>query len=354
MQSGLAVIGGNLIGPDDPRIANYNQSVNGEIALYEFRQERGLQEKVTANHASKLANIAKVLIDSFYEEDDSSRAHDPQDKLFSMSLQRRTPETDTFASHYSYSRTLRILNADFGPDCSVGFQALHSLAKTWSSRTLEMVQDTKDPKPFGLCYSSDLLEYIFNRVAQNESPETKILEKQIEHQHNLISETDEEEDKVNGFDPAVAKLVAAIHYKEPDLLKNYDRDHILTILTIGKQILHNLGLAGRVDLPVGPEGNRLDPKLLAAANCKASNFADEKQPNFFPIRGESTSRAKAICNRCALTDQCLSFALTTSIKHGIWGGKSERDRRRMRREMATTSDVGGQNVGDELGSDETI
>lgn len=53
---------------------------------------------------------------------------------------------------------------------------------------------------------------------------------------------------------------------------------------------------------------------------------------FFPERGASTRRAKSICNECEVKEPCLEFAITTGEKFGIWGGMSERERRRVRRQ----------------------
>lgn len=52
---------------------------------------------------------------------------------------------------------------------------------------------------------------------------------------------------------------------------------------------------------------------------------------FFPTQGESVSEAKAICAPCPIRVRCLEYALDNNIVHGIWGGASERERRRMRR-----------------------
>lgn len=51
---------------------------------------------------------------------------------------------------------------------------------------------------------------------------------------------------------------------------------------------------------------------------------------FFPDRGTSTTEAKAICAACTVREQCLEYSLTHQINAGIWGGKSERERRRIR------------------------
>lgn len=50
---------------------------------------------------------------------------------------------------------------------------------------------------------------------------------------------------------------------------------------------------------------------------------------FFPEKGGSTREAKAVCRRCSLQTECLEQALTTGERFGIWGGKSERERRKL-------------------------
>ena len=57
---------------------------------------------------------------------------------------------------------------------------------------------------------------------------------------------------------------------------------------------------------------------------------------FFPERGASTREAKAVCRGCVVSDDCLEYALGNSEKFGIWGGMSERERRRVRRQRALT------------------
>ncbi len=55
---------------------------------------------------------------------------------------------------------------------------------------------------------------------------------------------------------------------------------------------------------------------------------------FFPERGASTREAKEVCRGCVVRGQCLEFALQNGEKFGIWGGLSERERRRIRRQRA--------------------
>jgi WhiB family redox-sensing transcriptional regulator len=52
---------------------------------------------------------------------------------------------------------------------------------------------------------------------------------------------------------------------------------------------------------------------------------------FFPEKGGSTREAKKICQQCEVSAQCLEYALQNDERFGIWGGLSERERRRLRR-----------------------
>ena len=50
-----------------------------------------------------------------------------------------------------------------------------------------------------------------------------------------------------------------------------------------------------------------------------------------PEKGGSTREAKAVCQSCEVRQQCLEYALANDERFGIWGGLSERERRRLRR-----------------------
>jgi WhiB family redox-sensing transcriptional regulator len=52
---------------------------------------------------------------------------------------------------------------------------------------------------------------------------------------------------------------------------------------------------------------------------------------FFPEKGGSTREAKRICLGCEVRDLCLEYALAHDERFGIWGGLSERERRRLKR-----------------------
>ena len=62
---------------------------------------------------------------------------------------------------------------------------------------------------------------------------------------------------------------------------------------------------------------------MAQGNCR--NYPPAV---FFPSDGVGVDRARKICSGCPVLDQCLDHALDNRIEHGVWGGCSERARRR--------------------------
>ena len=52
---------------------------------------------------------------------------------------------------------------------------------------------------------------------------------------------------------------------------------------------------------------------------------------FFPEKGGSTREAKRVCHSCDVRAECLDYALENDERFGIWGGLSERERRRLKR-----------------------
>ncbi len=52
---------------------------------------------------------------------------------------------------------------------------------------------------------------------------------------------------------------------------------------------------------------------------------------FFPEKGGSTREAKRVCLSCEVRPDCLEYALAQDERFGIWGGLSERERRRLKK-----------------------
>ena len=58
---------------------------------------------------------------------------------------------------------------------------------------------------------------------------------------------------------------------------------------------------------------------------------------FYPDDDEGAEIAKAVCSGCQVQDTCLDHALSFREKAGVWGGATERDRRRMIRQRRRVS-----------------
>ena len=55
---------------------------------------------------------------------------------------------------------------------------------------------------------------------------------------------------------------------------------------------------------------------------------------FFPADGVDAESAIKICRGCPVQSACLEWALDARIRYGVWGGTTERDRRRLHRRTA--------------------
>lgn len=53
---------------------------------------------------------------------------------------------------------------------------------------------------------------------------------------------------------------------------------------------------------------------------------------FYPVSEEEAEVAKAVCGQCAVQPECLEHALGSRERDGVWGGATEKERRRMIRQ----------------------
>ena len=94
-----------------------------------------------------------------------------------------------------------------------------------------------------------------------------------------------------------------------------------------------------------PDNWYVDPVLLGVPGVRQAPSEDDNalawqsdalcaqtDPEaFFPEKGGSTRDAKKICASCEVRAQCLEYALQNDERFGIWGGLSERERRKLRK-----------------------
>jgi WhiB family transcriptional regulator, redox-sensing transcriptional regulator len=58
---------------------------------------------------------------------------------------------------------------------------------------------------------------------------------------------------------------------------------------------------------------------------------------FYPVSDEEAEPAKAVCDQCPVRQACLEYALTSREREGVWGGATERERRRIIRQRRRTA-----------------
>lgn len=92
-------------------------------------------------------------------------------------------------------------------------------------------------------------------------------------------------------------------------------------------------IIGRPQLSLVPERIEFTPDSLDEDDqWQERGLCAQTDPEaFFPEKGGSTREAKRICQGCEVRDRCLEYALANDERFGIWGGLSERERRRLKR-----------------------
>jgi WhiB family redox-sensing transcriptional regulator len=116
-------------------------------------------------------------------------------------------------------------------------------------------------------------------------------------------------DYVNGPDRS-ERAARAVQGMDPHGGSTFDR-------TFASQ-----GIAGLLGIGLEADAQSWQERALCA----------ETDPEaFFPEKGGSTREAKKICTGCEVKAECLEYALANDERFGIWGGLSERERRRLRR-----------------------
>lgn len=70
----------------------------------------------------------------------------------------------------------------------------------------------------------------------------------------------------------------------------------------------------------------METDWMAGGKCR-----EVPPATFFPSDGVGVEVARRICATCPMQAPCLEYALRNKIDHGVWGGASERERRRIAR-----------------------
>ena len=79
-------------------------------------------------------------------------------------------------------------------------------------------------------------------------------------------------------------------------------------------------------------GGVMDTVWMSEGKCR-----DLPPETFFPSDGVGVEIARRICADCPVKAPCLEYAMENHIDHGVWGGTSERERRRLARQRRLVS-----------------
>jgi len=76
--------------------------------------------------------------------------------------------------------------------------------------------------------------------------------------------------------------------------------------------------------------------LAADQDWRAGALCSQSSPElWFAVGAIEHQQAKRICRQCPVRAECLEYAMDGPIDHGIWGGLTERERRRYRRKAGS-------------------
>lgn len=97
---------------------------------------------------------------------------------------------------------------------------------------------------------------------------------------------------------------------------------------------------------ITPNQQKVDPPVNLGDDPRQYGACSGVEPDlFFPERGESLEPAVKVCASCIVKTECLEYAIVNRERSGVWGGESERSRRRIikARKVAKLSIAQGDN-----------
>lgn len=115
--------------------------------------------------------------------------------------------------------------------------------------------------------------------------------------------------------------------------------HVSTI----QSLLNQAGYSTKTGLPLRPSAEQIErPRNLVTpfqfpAWMNDGLCAQTDPEAFFPEKGGSTREAKSVCSRCTVQAECLDYAIENNERFGIYGGLSDRERRKLQRQITKES-----------------
>ena len=118
--------------------------------------------------------------------------------------------------------------------------------------------------------------------------------------------------------------------------------HVLALFTVSwrhvKLVTNPLVTLTAAEEPRGPRSDPHPALTIERDDWRDVALCRDTDPDlFFPVGTtgpaiEQIENAKAVCRECDAQAPCLEFALATNQDSGVWGGTSEEERRKLRKQ----------------------
>jgi hypothetical protein len=313
-------------------------------------------------HTDELKGIIVDFEERFLDDETSTGLWDT---LVNLSLNGGN-NGEAFLGAYTYTRTNRFLTAEFGRAETESTLVLRGITnelvdEKLSSGSPETIKDFLNMR-----FPADMLDAIYPPFGSNDL--NPLLARHLKHVETM---------EPPYFDPALVRIISMLVARECEVVDCIPNKVVNGLFTASRDILLVSRRSGGIGSPRISESSRfeddkyveteLDPDmateeeydgveddeldlttaLTTKIKFKSSDGAChvKKEPGMtnelhdallqamartmFPSEGKGVIEAQAICAHCKVKTECLDYALENRIDTGIWGGASERERRRI-------------------------
>lgn len=358
MAEAYTVFNGQVVRLTDEPIQDFVSDIDLVSSMHPHGQ---FETGALAEHAEDLRQITSELVQDGYGIDSSNGQRNFWYQIIDLTYLDKEAGAKVRGA-YVYARTNRILANEFGPSESPTVDILRALAgRLFVSREVELQQ--KDVGEYlESPFAQDILDAIYPTPNQASVPDTE-LGWYLGRLHGNCHEFN--------TDSALARIVAALHFLDCGLVDKMSREAVMGSLQANQSLFKNTKLSRATQIVESPfDDEEIDDEESGDESDTTDTWDDDEAIEYtrgvsssdafditqgecyiprdkrvpvevwlqnraqmnsmmFPTDGVGSTIARQICKDCVVKGPCLEFALATRMDNGIWGGASERERRRM-------------------------